>query len=112
MVLGQGDEEARAGSLDPVEAERIRLLELDQVTKVRNLCVVLHVCMYECMYCMCVCMYVCKLYLHVYVGVNFFLCMKIFLFRICIKTHLYVLCVCMYCIYCMYVLYVCMYDRL
>ena len=66
-MLGQGDEEAGEGSLDPVEAERIRLLELDQVTKVRNRCVVLccmyvcmnvcivYVCMYECMY---VCMYV------------------------------------------------------
>ncbi len=115
-MLGQGDEEAGAGSLDPVEAERIRLLELDQVTKVRIFYVVLYVCMYECMYCMCVCMnvcmYVCKLYLHVYVGVNFFLMYEDFFFRICIKTHLYVLCVCMYCIYCMYVLYVCMYDRL
>ena len=42
--------------MDPVEAERIRLQELDQVTKVRvrlSLCVV-YVCMYEqitvCMY--------------------------------------------------------------
>ena len=51
MVLGQGDEEAGAGSLDPVEAERIRLLELDQVTKVRNLCVVLYVCMKVCIVC-------------------------------------------------------------